>query len=191
MRETGNFTAVSCRKPRGSDACSWTLQGSRCASACASARAPERGVRWHDAQGQPRGTFSPHNLIPRSGPFAGNPVPGAQVSYGGLGSRLAGRDSAVTLRVVVTQPTATFRHTEASSTSVTQTPSPTSHGPTTAHSPGATPGSAPRPRSPPLHRRGSHAHSGLTRGAPNALRRRGAFPFLALGRDAFPEDERN
>lgn len=161
---------------------------------CPHARAPEDGVRWHYARGQPRGTFSSRIFIPRSGPFAVNHVTGAQASYWGAGlARLAGRDSAVRLRVVVTQTTATFRHTEASSNSVTQTPSRTSHGPTTAHSPGATPGSGPRPRSPltQLHRRGSHAHLGLTCGAHNALRRCSAFPFLALGRNAFPKDERD
>ena len=70
------------------------------------------------------------------------------------------------LRAVVTQAPATFHHTRSSEpNSVTQTPAPTKHGLTTAHSADAIPASP----TPQLHHRGSHAHLDLKCGAPNAL----------------------
>lgn len=75
--------------------------------------------------------------------------------------QLEGRDSAVTLRIVVTQSTAISVTQEPSPNSVTQTPSPTSCGLTTAHHPGATPG----PRRHPLTH--SYATAVLTHTPPD------------------------
>lgn len=69
MCETGNFIAVSWRELRGSETCSWTPQGSKCVSACVSARARPRG--WSAVALRP-GPASGHVQFPYSYPEIGS-----------------------------------------------------------------------------------------------------------------------